>query len=56
MNIQIPLSSFKKNPDGSWSPIQSIMIGNITVSPGMNFRKGVLFNGLDIVDELEKHQ
>ncbi len=54
MEIHISRSDFRQNPDGSWSPIRDISLGdNIKIGPSMSFRKGVLFNGVDIAKKLE---
>lgn len=48
-----------RHPDGSYEPQTQIAIrrpdGNIiTVGPGMKFRSGVLFMGIDIAQLLDK--
>ena len=41
-------SLFKRNPDGSLEPTQTIRIGGVTMSPGVKFTKGVSFSGVDL--------
>ena len=39
---------FQNNNDGSYSPKGIVKIGGVTMSPGVSFRPGVLFSGVDI--------
>jgi hypothetical protein len=54
----IPCSVFQKNPDGSWSAKQQITItgpnGQVTISPGVSYRPGVAFMGIDLAAQLEQ--
>jgi len=52
-------SAFQKNSDGSWSSVKSVTItspqgGQIQIGPGMTFRAGVLFMGLDLAKYLDQ--
>lgn len=57
MTDQELLSHFQRNPDGSWSAIRPITIGNqngsIGVGPGMSFSRGVSFMGVNLAEELD---
>jgi len=52
-------SQFRKNPDGSWTSIDAVFIegpnGKINVGPGMTFRQGALFLGLDLAAWLDSN-
>jgi len=53
-------TAFRKDPDGMWTPLQPVTLrsangGAIPISPGMSFRSGVPFMGLDIASELNKN-
>lgn len=56
---QIPCHAFKKNPDGTWSTVETVTIstpnGQVTLAPGQTFRKGVLFMNVDLVALLEQN-
>ena len=41
---------FTTNPDGSFSPKGAVRIGAVTMRPGLSFRKGVVFSGVDIAE------
>ena len=55
--MEISRDDFVQNADGSWSPNKQVVIegpnGTITIGPGMSFRKGVQFMGVDIAEVLE---
>jgi len=54
----IPCNAFQKNPDGSWSPTRQVTIsgpnGQGTMNPGVSFRPGVAFMGIDMATALEQ--
>lgn len=54
-----PCSAFQRNPNGSWTSIKSVTIngpnGQIQISPGMTFIRGVLFMGLDLAAWLDEN-
>ncbi len=56
----IPLDAFKKNPDGSWSCVKQVTIkgpsGEIRIGPGMSFREGVQFMGIDLAALLNQQK
>ena len=39
---------FRENPDGTLSPLATIAIGGVVISPGVNFSRGVSFSGVDV--------
>jgi len=52
--------SFRKNPDGSWTCIKPAAImkpdgGVVELSPGITFRKGVAFMGVDVAGLLDEN-
>lgn len=47
-------SIFSTNPDGSFSPRQTIRIGGITLGPGVSFKPGVVFAGIDFTQYIGK--
>ena len=55
---KITCQNFSKNPDGSWNSIVSGDIvepdGTIRFPPGMTFRKGITFYGIDVVAMLDQ--
>ncbi len=56
---KIAVEEFEKKPDGSWvciknSDIQTNTQRVIRIAPGMQFKKGGTFLGLDVVGALEK--
>lgn len=56
---QVPCSAFRQNADGSWSPLQQITMrgpnGEMQIGPGVAFRPGVAFMGVDLGAELQSH-
>ena len=40
-------SVFEENTDGSFSPKQRIRVGGVILSPGVSFREGVIFGGVN---------
>lgn len=61
-SMEVPLDSFKRNPDGSWISIKVVFLYNpagaeIFLPSGMTFRKGkgVGFMGFDLAEYLEQH-
>jgi hypothetical protein len=54
----VPSDAFKKNPDGSWSPVRQVMIaepnGLVTVSPARSFWPGVADMGIDLGSRLQQ--
>ena len=38
---------FRINFDGSFEPLTTILIGGVTITPGIRFNRGVLFAGVD---------
>jgi len=54
----VPCDAFRKNPDGSWACIKPVTIrgpaGEIKISPGLTFRKGVYFMGIDLATLLDQ--
>ncbi len=57
MAINSVLSYFRRNPDGSWTVTAPVTVngpnGSISLSPGISFRRGVAFQGLDIAAWLD---
>jgi hypothetical protein len=50
---------FEREPNGSWRPLRQITVSNqtgakVTIGPGMEFRPGVAFAGLDLGVALEQ--
>jgi hypothetical protein len=49
---------FIQHPDGSWEPRQPVTIAiggsSISLAPGVRFRRGVLFMGIDIAKLCEE--
>jgi len=54
--VPVPLScrDFKKNEDGSWSPIRSIALGNVTLLPANHYKVGDVLAGLPLPEMLNK--
>jgi hypothetical protein len=54
----VPCDAFKKNPDGSWSPVRQVVIagptGHVTVSPARSFWPAVAYMGIDLGSRLEQ--
>lgn len=55
---RIAIGDFQKQPDGSWHCIKNSDVGTktdkiIRLQPGMVFRKGTTFCGLDIAAALD---
>ncbi len=60
--MEVPLDSFKRNPDGSWISVKAVFLYNaageeIFLPSDMTFRKGkgVRFMGFDLAEYLEQH-
>jgi hypothetical protein len=55
--MQSICSAFRRNPNGSWTSIQSVTIqgpnGAIQIGPGMTSTRGVAFMGLDLAAWLD---
>ncbi len=56
---KIAVEEFEKKPDGSWVCVKNADINTktgrvIRLAPGMIFRKGVTFQGIDIAEVLDK--
>jgi len=39
---------FKENADGSIEPLQRVRVGGVEFGPGVRFRQGVSFSGVDL--------
>lgn len=54
----VPCDAFQHNPDGSWSPLHRVTItgpnGQVTMGPGVAFRPGVAFMGIDMATVLNR--
>lgn len=46
------LALFKKNFDGSWSPLTSVSIGGVSMGAGTAFNEGVSMSGIDLARAL----
>lgn len=42
------LSTFKRNPNGSWTPLKRVTIGGATIGPGASFSEGAVFSGVNL--------
>lgn len=47
------LAAFRRNPNGSWSPIRPIQLGSITMGPGLSFNRGAFFSGVELAAVLD---
>lgn len=47
-------SVFTKNLDGSLRPKQRIRVGGVELGPGVSFRKGVAFGGVDFTQFIHR--
>jgi hypothetical protein len=52
-------SKFRHNEDGSWTPISQFTITNqngshVSMGPGVSFRPGVQFSGIDLATLLNQ--
>lgn len=58
-SVSVICEAFRKNPDGSWTSLQTTIIrapiGEIRISPGMTFRKGAKLVGVDVVAMLDQN-
>lgn len=45
---------FNVTVDGAVSPKKSVVVGGVTMNPGVSFREGVAFSGVDIAAHLGK--
>jgi hypothetical protein len=53
-NRPLTCADFVRNPDGSWSPVAPVLIKGVTMGPGVAFRPGVSFGGVDLASILER--
>ena len=57
--ITVTCQAFRKNSDGSWTSVQVTdiyaPIGAIRIGPGMMFRRGGTFYGIDVVALLDQY-
>ncbi len=56
---KIAVEEFEKKPDGSWVCVKNSDVGTkqqriMRLKPGMTFRKGLTFCGVDIAEALDK--
>lgn len=56
---KIMIDEFEKKPDGSWVCVKNADVSTksqriIRLTPGLIFRKGFVFCGVDIADALDK--
>lgn len=58
-DILIVPEAFKKNDDGTWTSLQTTFVnspvGEVRIKPGMTFKPGRTFIGVDVVALLEKN-
>ena len=47
-DLHLSCSDFKHNPDGSWSPLHPVQVGEDKMVPGASFREGVAMSGVDV--------
>jgi hypothetical protein len=47
-------SVFTKKRDGSLTPKQRIRVGGVELGPGVSFRKGVAFGGVDFTEFIQR--
>ena len=57
--VKIAVEEFEKKPDGSWTCVQNADVTTklqrvFRITPGMTFKKGVEFFGIDIAGALDK--
>lgn len=45
---------FRTNVDGSFEPLERIRIAGVDIGPGVRFRRGVLFAGIDFTLFVDK--
>lgn len=54
-NVPLTCADFQRNADGSWSPLHPVTINGVTMGgPGVQFREGVSFGGVDLAAALNK--
>jgi len=46
--VNLTCADFKRNPDGSWSPVRPVTLNGVTMGPGVAFTPGVSFGGVDL--------
>jgi hypothetical protein len=56
---KIAIEEFEKKPDGSWVCVKNSDVATklqriIRLKPGMIFKKGLIFCGVDIAEALDK--
>lgn len=47
-------ADFRHNPDGSWSPVHPVTVGDVTISRKGNFAPGTVVGGVDIAAQLNQ--
>jgi hypothetical protein len=45
---------FNVSPDGAVTPKTTVVVGGVTMTPGVTFRRGVSFSGVDIAEHIGK--
>jgi hypothetical protein len=53
-SLHLACSDFKRNADGSWSPLHSLTLRGATMNPGASFNTDAYFNGVDLPGLLNK--
>ena len=48
------LQSFRRNANGSWTPLRPVSLNGITMGTGVAFTQGVSFGGVDLAAELNR--
>ncbi len=57
--LQFSCDAFQKNPDGTWTCIKPVTVqipvgGELKFHPGMTFRKGERYDGIDVATLLDQ--
>jgi hypothetical protein len=55
----LPCDAFKRDKSGCWSPTKPVEIivsgrDKLSITPGVTFCRGALFNGLALAEQLER--
>jgi hypothetical protein len=50
---QIKCADYRRQKDGAWTPRRPVVVGGVSLSPGVAFPPGVAFSGIDVAAVLD---
>lgn len=53
MNEHEILQCFRRNVDGTWTPLKVVAVGGVQITSDVSFSRGKLTNGIDVAAYLD---